>query len=136
MIIRWLYPGSVRTSDDEVTRPHPLFKLLCALGLLSLILMVGRMIEPADSRASISGAAPIGLRTHEDGKLLGALRSGEHTIHVFERGGENLFTVYGPSGELLGENLSAEELRQTVPELDAAALTAEVDTASTDIEPR
>lgn len=114
-------------------RPHPVFRLLCALGLLTLIFAAARSLNPASSSAS--GPTALIDAAANRTTLVGSLKSDGYTLHVFENGfGERSFTLYGPDGAMLANHVTMDELREAAPELDASRLTVADEAAP--VEPR
>lgn len=118
----------MRGSNFEVARPHPLFRLMCAMGLVVLLVAAAKTLKPASSSAAepASDAPPRGasvdaaFKSRGTGTLVGSVKVDGLTVHVFDFSGEQRFTVYAEDGAVLAEQVSADELRKSAPQLDPA----------------
>jgi hypothetical protein len=127
----------MRGSNFEVARPHPLFRLMCAMGLVVLLVAAARTMNPSSSSAAepMNDAETRGadvdaaFKSRGVGTLVGSVKVDGLTVHVFDFSGEQRFTVYAEDGAVLAERVSADELRKSAPQLDPANTTPDEATA-------
>ncbi len=118
-----------RGSNFEVARPHPLFRLMCAMGLVVLLVAAAKTLNPGSSSAadtSIEGeprgeGTEAAFASRGAGTLVGSVKVEGMTVHVFDFSGEQRFTVYGEDGAVLAEQVSADELRKSALQFDPAS---------------
>ncbi|MCC6661287.1 MAG: hypothetical protein IT437_10420 [Phycisphaerales bacterium] len=109
-------------TDPKADRPAKSagMKVVVALGAVVFFVTVSSWFRPAGT----SARTPM-LATTD--RLLGEVEGNNYTLQVFAGPSGPLYTVRGPSGRVLRERLTADEVYRAFPDLDVRTLHAGTD---------